>query len=272
MDDQEKQQQQQKETVPRGSCQTMCPARELRDRERQNLLHRFEMLAGTERDRLPRGDPSRAVKEYSRPAAGKDSTNPGDLRPPEVLLKTVCYLIDSIAASPDLHPWTEASHSLTFLFCGCSVNICVLSNYIKGFFSLLQIYSFVFDRLRGVKQDMIIQRVSGSKCVAILERTIRFLIYASYRLCGEPLRFYDPCINGTHLQENLSWLLNCYATEAGPHPNQEEFEALGLLYNLGGSSYEILKQRSNTVDDKMFFSICKNSTWHCVVSYSCRCD
>ena len=94
-------------------------------------------------------------------------------------------------------------------------------------------YSFVFDRLRGVKQDMIIQRVSGSNCVAILERTVRFLIYASYRLCGEPLRLYDPQINDTHLQENLSWLLDCYATETGPHANQEEFQALGLLYNLG---------------------------------------
>lgn len=105
----EHEKQQRRETVPEGVCQTMCPARELRDRERQNRLHRFEMLAGTERDRLPRGDPSRAVKEYSRPAAGKDSTNPTDLRPPEVLLKTVCYLIDNIAASPHLHPWTEAS-------------------------------------------------------------------------------------------------------------------------------------------------------------------
>ncbi|XP_068447847.1 SAC3 domain-containing protein 1 isoform X2 [Clinocottus analis] len=191
-----------KETTPRGTCQTMCPARELRDRELQNCLHRFEMLAGTERDRKPRGDPFRAVKEYSRPAAGKDSTKPTDLRPPAVLLKTVCYLIDDIAASLHLQPWTE-------------------------------VYSFVFDRLRGVKQDMIIQRVSGLTCVAILERTVRFLIYASYRLCGEPLRFYDPRINDTHLQENLSWLLDCYATGTGPHPNQEEMQALGLLYNLG---------------------------------------
>ncbi|TMS20151.1 SAC3 domain-containing protein 1 [Larimichthys crocea] len=195
---------QEKETVPRGTCQTMCPARELRDREVQNRLHRFEMLAGTERDKRPRGDPLRAVKEYSRPAAGKDSTNPSDLRTPAVLLKTVCYLIDDIAASSHLHPWTE-------------------------------VYSFVFDRLRGVKQDMIIQRVSGLNCVAILERTVRFLIYASYRLCGEPLRLYDPRINDTHLQENLSWLLDCYATGPGPHPNQEEFQALGLLYNLGSS-------------------------------------
>ncbi|XP_035509988.1 SAC3 domain-containing protein 1 [Morone saxatilis] len=196
--------QQGKETVPRGACQTMCPARELQNREAQNRLHRFEMLAGTERGRRHRADPLRAVKEYSRPAAGKDSTNPTDLRPPAVLLKTVCYLIDDIAASPHLHPWTE-------------------------------VYSFVFDRLRGVKQDMIIQRVSGLNCVAILERTVRFLIYASYRLCGEPLRLYDPRINDTHLQENLSWLLDCYTTETGPHPNQEEFQALGLLYNLGSA-------------------------------------
>ncbi|XP_042372957.1 SAC3 domain-containing protein 1 [Plectropomus leopardus] len=191
-----------KETVPRGTCQTMCPARELQSRETQNRLHRFEMLAGTERDRRPKGDTLRAVKEYSRPAAGKDSTRQTDLRPPAVLLKTVCYLIDEIVASPNLHPWTE-------------------------------VYSFVFDRLRGVKQDMIIQRVSGKDCVAILERTVRFLIYASYRLCGEPLRFYDPRINDTHLQENLSWLLDCYKTEMGLHPNQEEFHALCLLYNLG---------------------------------------
>lgn len=80
---------------------------------------------------------------------------------------------------------------------------------------------------------MIVQRLSGLDCVAILERTVRFLIYASYRLCGEPLRLYDPRINDTHLQEYLSWLLDCYTTGSGPYPNQEEFQALGLLYNLG---------------------------------------
>ncbi|CAN9500476.1 unnamed protein product [Ophioblennius macclurei] len=190
------------ESVPLGTCQTMCPPHELLDREAKCRLHGFEVLRGTERDRKPRGDPLRAVKEYSRPAAGKDLTNPSELRPPAVLLSTVRYLIDDIATSPSLHPWTE-------------------------------VYSFVFDRLRGVKQDMIIQRVSGKDCVAILEPTVRFLIYASYRLCGQPLRLYDPLINDTHLQENLSWLLDCYSADAGPHPNQEEFQAVALLYNLG---------------------------------------
>ncbi|XP_061593109.1 SAC3 domain-containing protein 1 [Cololabis saira] len=218
-----------KETVPRGVCQTMCPTQELWDREKQNRLHRFEMVLGTEKDRRPRGDPLRAVKEYSRPAAGKDATNPPDLRPPAVLLKTVCYLIDDIATSPNLQPWTE-------------------------------VYNFVFDRLRSVKQDMIIQRVSGLDCVAILERAVRFLIYASYCLCGEPLRLYDPSINDTHLQEYLSWLLDCYKTGTEPYPNQEEFHALDLLYNLGSGRamqhiLEVPKQHRSTPSITLALSI-----------------
>jgi SAC3 domain-containing protein 1 len=105
----EVQEERRQESIPRGVCLSMCPIRELQDREAQNLLHRFEVLSGTERERWPRADPSGVVKEYARPAAGKDSTRPSDLRPPAVLLKTVFYLVDNIAASPTLRPWTEAS-------------------------------------------------------------------------------------------------------------------------------------------------------------------
>ncbi|XP_073679745.1 SAC3 domain-containing protein 1 [Garra rufa] len=189
-------------SVPHGTCMTMCPAYELRQREAQNRLHRFEMVAGTERDRLPRADDSRAVKEYSRPAAGKDSARASDLRPPSVLLKTVHYLVDDIAVSSTFQPWTE-------------------------------VYSFVFDRLRSIRQDMIIQRVSGPDCVAVLEKSVRFLLYASYRLCGQQLQYFDPRINDTHLQECLSWLLESYRD--GKHQHQEEFQALSLLYNLGST-------------------------------------
>lgn len=79
---------------------------------------------------------------------------------------------------------------------------------------------------------MVIQRVSGWECVAVLERTVRFHLYASYRLCGAPLRLYDAHINDTHLQECLSWLMECYSK--GQYEHQAEFQALCLLYNLGG--------------------------------------
>ncbi|CAL9696296.1 unnamed protein product [Knipowitschia caucasica] len=192
-----------RECVPKGMCQTMCPAFEMQQRQSQHCLHQYEILAGTERDRQPRADPRRTVKEYSRPAAGKDSTNPRELRPPDVLLKTVHYLIDQIATSPKLE-WTE-------------------------------VYGFVFDRLRAVKQDMIIQRLSGSDCVTVLEQAVRFHVLATYRLCREPLRLFDPKINDMHLQEFLSWLLDCYVTDSTSNANQEEYEALNLLYNLGST-------------------------------------
>lgn len=107
---------------------------------------------------------------------------------------------------------------------------------------------------------MIIQRASGLICVDILERMVRFLIYASYRLCGEPLRLYDPCINDSHLQENLNRLLECYATGTGPHPNQEEFQALGLLYNLGWFlSFDslLLDNVGNSVDLEILQKVCR---------------
>lgn len=100
------------ESVPRGTCATMCPISEVRRRETQRQLHCFEMERGTERTRMPRADLSRTVKEYSRPAAGKDSTRACDLRPPPVLFKTVCYLVDEIVASPTLQPWTEVSNCM----------------------------------------------------------------------------------------------------------------------------------------------------------------
>lgn len=100
------------ESLPRGTCTTMCPISEVRRRETQRQLHFFEIERGTEKERMPCADLSRTVKEYSRPAAGKDSTRACDLRPPDVLFKTVCYLVDDIAASPTHQPWTEVCNCM----------------------------------------------------------------------------------------------------------------------------------------------------------------
>ncbi|XP_006006189.1 SAC3 domain-containing protein 1 [Latimeria chalumnae] len=187
------------ENVPIGICTIMCPERERKERQQQKRLHRFETLAGTERDKFPKADAKKTIKEYSRPAAGKDSTRPDDLRPPSILLQTVHYLIEEVVSRTDA-PWIE-------------------------------IYDFVFDRLRSVRQDLIIQRVRGKLCVAILEKTLRFLIFASYRLCEEPLHLFDPHMNDPHIQECFHWLLENY--KLGKYENEAEFQSLYLLYNLG---------------------------------------
>ncbi|XP_078518242.1 SAC3 domain-containing protein 1 [Lissotriton helveticus] len=186
-------------SFPTGTCIYMCPERERREREAQKRLHPFEVLDGTEQHRLPRADPLKIVKEYARPAAGKDSTKPSDLRPPAVLLQTVQYLVDDVLPRSDV-PWS-------------------------------QVYSFVFDRLRAVRQDMTIQRVGGEVCVAILEKCLGFLLCAGYRLCEAPLCHFDPRINDTHVQECFGWLCRCY--RSGMYEQEAEYQALFLLYNLG---------------------------------------
>ena len=44
-----------------------------------------------------------------------------------------------------------------------------------------EVYDFIFDRLRAVRQDMVIQNLSGTDAVDILEKTVRFLVYSGYR-------------------------------------------------------------------------------------------
>ncbi|XP_019622257.1 PREDICTED: SAC3 domain-containing protein 1-like [Branchiostoma belcheri] len=195
----------------RGTCQDMCPEQERAARQRQKRLHRFEMVEGTEHNRLPSADPVRCVKEYSRPAAGKDVIPPAELRPPQVLQGTVDYLVNRILPRDDVH------------------------------FS--DVYNFISDRLRAVRQDMVVQRVKGHTCVTVLEKAVRFHVYAAYRLCESSLQQFDPHLNNQQLENCLTWLLREYtdnstgATQANSNTgttqgNRACMEALYLMHCL----------------------------------------
>jgi len=43
------------------------------------------------------------------------------------------------------------------------------------------IYDFVFDRLRSIRQDAVIQRVNCTTSIFLLEPIVRFHIYAMQR-------------------------------------------------------------------------------------------
>lgn len=43
------------------------------------------------------------------------------------------------------------------------------------------VYDFIFDRLRAVRQDMVIQNIGGDEAIDILEKITRFHVYAGYR-------------------------------------------------------------------------------------------
>ena len=43
------------------------------------------------------------------------------------------------------------------------------------------VYEYVFDRLRAVRQDMVIQEVDCASAVHVLQTAVAFHVYAGYR-------------------------------------------------------------------------------------------
>ncbi|VDL92574.1 unnamed protein product [Schistocephalus solidus] len=93
-----------------GVCPDMCPETERYLRECRQRVSIFECLtssfsAGSAFWRL---DHTRAVKDYSRSSADQAEPLPWELRPPEVLERTMAYLLASIADRPEI----DSSRSL----------------------------------------------------------------------------------------------------------------------------------------------------------------
>ncbi|XP_075694848.1 SAC3 domain-containing protein 1 isoform X2 [Rhinoderma darwinii] len=195
---------------PVGVCLDMCPERERRQRESQGRLHQFEVLKGQWTNKGHRGrghpvaDPKKIVKEYSRPAAGKELSCPIDLRPPATLAKTVQYLLKEI--------WSSINY--------------------RDMSCLAKSYSFVFDRLRAVRQDLIVQRIRGQGGALVLEGSLGFLLCAPYLVRDLPLADYDEVLHSTQVRECFAELMECYKGGGG-FPRQAEFQSLLLLYDLG---------------------------------------
>jgi len=51
------------------------------------------------------------------------------------------------------------------------------------------VYDFVFDRLRAVRQDLVIQGLSSADSIMVLEPIVRFHSYAGYRYECYPAAF-----------------------------------------------------------------------------------
>ena len=190
-----------------GTCLEMCPETEITQRERNRQLSIFEMMPGTECQKQPKANKSSCVKQYVRSAAGRDTTEPSLLRPAEILLKTVKFLTTDVLS--------EERHG----------------------YSWLEIYNFVSDRIRCVRQDMVIQRISGNSCIEILEISVRFHIIAMHRLQSEDFNNFDPKLNRDILCSYLSDLLLFY-TESPQSKNVDEFYSYHILLNL--STHQVL--------------------------------
>ncbi|KAJ1927330.1 actin cytoskeleton and mitosis protein [Tieghemiomyces parasiticus] len=119
-----------------GTCQDMCPLFEREEREYQNNVERFEYTPGTRRI-----DPVRAVKSFHRSAAGNDQPLPSDVRPPDVLLRTLDYLMTHIVTSDE---------------------------------ALRDSHGFVRDRTRSIRTDFTLQNSRGPEAVEAHEQIARY--------------------------------------------------------------------------------------------------
>ncbi|XP_031640631.1 germinal-center associated nuclear protein [Contarinia nasturtii] len=218
-----------------GICETMCPLNEIKLRTREGLLHFYERKPSRTGEYIV--DESRVVKEFSRSAAGVQSPKPNNLRTKQCLKRTVEYLLWDIITD-DRKPFHVA-------------------------------YDFIFDRLRAIRQEIVIQDFDEITTIELIEPMIMFLAYSLYRLVDEPIERFDPKICRQHLQECLKKVLKCYDTldesseknhgddadvqKAVAH--REFIESLYLLFNLG--SGESLARALHTP------SKFKNSTFKC---------
>ena len=192
----------------RGQCLEMCPQRERNLREKQNRLHPFERVETFENDVKQPADI--VVKEYSRPAAGKQ-LEPGDLRPAPVLVKTINYLLTDVLNKS--RPW-----------------------YYKC--------EFISDRIRSIRQDLTAQNIQNFEAVDILEKATRYYLVMAVKLCQEPLQNYDPVLHYTHTKECLKKLLDLYQLHHHKSfRNQASFQACDLILNLRSPDiyYRIVK-------------------------------
>lgn len=192
------------------------------------MLHFYERKPTNNGQHI--ADSSKVVKEFARSAAGIQRPRPNQLRTPAALKRTVRYLLTDVLCD-SRKPFNVA-------------------------------YDYIFDRLRAVRQEIVMQNFNYSLTIELLEPIIMFLAYSLYRLVSlfdlsqnfkfvidsllfcvfrlveEPIDRFDPKICRQHLQECLKKVLTCYdnldeAEKKVELLNRETIESLYLLFNLG---------------------------------------
>ncbi|XP_020590936.1 SAC3 family protein B isoform X2 [Phalaenopsis equestris] len=126
-----------------GLCPEMCPDLERDERERKGDLDQYERLNG-DRNRTNK---FLAVKKYNRMAEREAEL----IRPLSVLQKTVDYLLS------------------------------LLDQPYDG--SFLNIYNFLWDRMRAVRMDLRMQHIFNEDAILMLEQMIRLHVIAMHELC-----------------------------------------------------------------------------------------
>ncbi|XP_077599433.1 germinal-center associated nuclear protein [Stigmatopora nigra] len=181
-----------------GTCPDMCPEKERYMRETRKQLSLYEVLPNTDMV-----DHTAAIKEYSRSSADQEEPLPHELRPLPVLCMTMDYLVTQIMdeSVENLRDW----------------------------------YDFVWNRTRGIRKDIIQQRLCCPDTVSLIEKCTRFHLHCAHHLCEEPMSVFDVKINNENLTKCLQSLKEMYEDLKGRQmycPNEAEFRQYSVLLKL----------------------------------------
>uniref|UniRef100_A0A0R3S1B7 SAC3_GANP domain-containing protein n=1 Tax=Elaeophora elaphi TaxID=1147741 RepID=A0A0R3S1B7_9BILA len=191
-------------TVMQGSCRDMCPEKERYMRVVQKRLSTYECHDDGSIA------PELTVKEYSRSAADQEEPLPHELRPADVLQRTMNYLIGKIANHV---PETDEE--------------------------LAQWYDFMWNRTRAIRKDITQQMMVNETAVSLIEQCVRLHIFASHRFCELNFNEFDQKMNTENLSKSLQSLRYLYddlAKKGIFYASEAEFRAYEIMLNLSDSN------------------------------------
>ncbi|OBA22508.1 mRNA export factor Sac3 [Metschnikowia bicuspidata var. bicuspidata NRRL YB-4993] len=195
-----------------GTCLDMCPTFERVRRSLENNVKALEKDPVTQR--ISR---ERAVKAFSRPAAGQPPPMPSDVRPPTVLMKTLDYIVDTVLPQlPETH-------------------------------------SFIWDRTRSIRQDFIYQNYYGPEAIDCNERIVRIHLLSLHIMAGSDLK-YSQQQELEQFNKALQTLTEIYLdvrNHGGQCPNEPEFRAYHLISHFRDPE---LEREVQTLPDYIFHS------------------
>lgn len=176
-----------------GSCVDMCPIFERVRRALENNVKALEKDPST--SKISR---ARAVKAFSRPAAGQPPPLPSEVRPPHILKQTLDYLVDNIVPQlPEAH-------------------------------------SFIWDRTRSIRQDFTYQNFFGPEAIDCNERIVRIHLVSLHIMAGSDVE-YSQQQELEQFNKALQTLVEIYQdirNHGGRAPNEAEFRAYHLLSHI----------------------------------------
>ena len=205
----------QNHTIKVGKCEKFCPANEYRLRVRERLIHKFEsskvkpykFRSETKTVQCIKSNFQsgfQLVKQFSRPAAGQKCPGPGDVRSPECLVRCVSYLVTTVMQA-------EVARTA----------------------DLQDLYDFMFDRLRAVRQDMVLQAaVPARDQLLILGVCVRFHVVMGHLLARHAS--FSAHLNSQHQLDCLKscLLLQGALEEPITSDTRASLDALQCLYLL----------------------------------------